>query len=231
MPFGDDPIGDLPIGDESGGQGPIDVTLAFTEESDIVSCSVSVIVDAALDTTDVDDVVTGSVSVIVDITTSATDEDDSVSIAVDVDISAALNSTDEDDTVSVLLAQEIHEQVAQPAIGGGSMWLELAYYHKRLADEEAEKKRLRKQLREEAERIAAETALSIRARHEAEIKAEDRTTAQAIRRERAEIEALETDIERLQAEMNRTYREEITRRRAEEEQEMMDIIFAMLTEV
>ena len=31
--------------------------------------------------------------------------------------------------------------------------------------------------------------------------------------------------------VNRTYREEMARRRTEEEQEMMDIIFAVLTEV
>jgi len=116
-------------------------------------------------------------------------------------------------------------------VGGGWIELEIAYIRKRVADEKAEKERELRRIEEEAERIAAETALSIRARHEAETKAESKATAQAIRRERAEIEALEADIERLQAEMNRTYREEMARRRAAEEQEMADVIFMLLTEV
>jgi hypothetical protein len=200
----------IPLFITGGTPAPLNLSFAFSDEDDTVACSVDVIVQATL---------------------AATDEDDSVSIALDADISAALNATDEDDTVSVLLAQEIHEQ-AQPAVGApGSMWLELAYYHKRWADEESEKKRERKRIKEEAERIAAEAALSIRARHEVETKAKNRATRRAIDQERAEIEALETDIERLQAEMNRTYREEMARRRMDEEQEMADVIFMLLTEV
>ena len=188
----------------------LNLSFAFSDEDDVVVCSVDVIVQAAL---------------------AATDEDDSVSIALEADISAALNATDEDDTVSVLLAQEIHES-AQPAVTGGwGFFDDLAYIRKRRADEEAENNRERERIEKEAAERAEKEALSLRARHEAETKAESKATAQAIRRERAEIEALETDIERLQAEMNRTYREEITRRRAEEEQEMADVIFMLLTEV
>jgi len=130
-----------------------------------------------------------------------------------------------------MIAALLHRTGAweQAAIVGGWPWwdIEVAYYRKRRIDEEEEKWLEQERIVEEAERIARETAV----RDTLDIQVKRKASARAIKLERAEIERLEIEIELLQAEMNRTYREEMARRRAAEEQEMMDIIFMLLMEV
>src|SRR3990172_2196816 len=124
-----------------------------------------------------------------------------------------------------MIAALLHRTGAweQSAIVGGWPWwdIEVAYYRKRRIDEEEEKWLEQERIIEEAERITREIAM----RSTIEVQVKSKGTAQELRFERAEIERLEIEIELLQAEMNRAYREEMARRRAAEEQEMMDIIF------